>query len=90
VQDGDEVCITTTLGFVGIGPSGPFQAADDAALRQQFGSGFLILKSPDTGDGVAYEVTRIERTAVSDDRFTPPAGYTEFRQPGVGAPPRRP
>jgi hypothetical protein len=33
-----------------------------------------------------YEVTRIDRTAVPDDMFKPPAGYTELGglAPGAG------
>jgi hypothetical protein len=90
VQDGDEVCVTTELGFVGFGPSGPFGAADERTLRQQFRDGFLILKSRDPRGAVEYEVTRIERTSVSDAMFAPPPGYTELQRPGLGIPPRRP
>lgn len=84
VQDGDEVCITTALGFVGIGPIGPATRLDDAAIRQQFRDGFMILKSRSPQGVVEYQVTRIERTAVGDDMFEPPAGYTELRAPGMG------
>lgn len=88
VQDGDEVCITTALGFVGFGPSGPYSAADERALRQQFADGFLVLKTRDPQGVIEYEITSIERTAVSDAMFAPPPGYTEIQHPGVGIPAR--
>jgi hypothetical protein len=83
VQDGDHVCVTTALGFVGISPTGAARI-DDAAIRQQFRDGFMILKSRDAQGAVEYEVTRIERNAVPDDMFEPPAGYTELGGPGTG------
>jgi hypothetical protein len=77
IQDGDAVCVTTELGWVGFGPGGPLGAADERATRAQFGDGFLILRSVDgQGDGESV-VTRVERTAVNDALFAPPAGYTE-------------
>jgi hypothetical protein len=77
IQDGDTVCVTTELGWVGFGPGGPLGAADERAMRAQFGDGFLILRSVDgQGDGESV-VTRVERTAVDDALFAPPAGYTE-------------
>lgn len=87
VMDGDEVCVTTALGFVGIGPTGAATRLDDAALRQQFRDGFMILRSRNRQGVVEYEVTRVERTAVADDMFEPPAGYTELRAPGMGSRP---
>jgi hypothetical protein len=83
-QDGDIACITTALGFVGFGPTGGDARLDDVALRQQFRDGFMILRSRDAQGTVEYEVTRVERTAVPDDMFEPPAGYTELRMPGMG------
>lgn len=85
VQDGDEVCVTTSLGFVGFGPSGASARLDQESVRQQFRAGFMILKSRDPQGGVEYEVTRVERTSVADDRFQPPSGYTEFTVPGMGS-----
>jgi hypothetical protein len=90
VQDGDEACITTELGWVGFGAAGIRRAADERALRQQFRDGFLILKSREPQGGTEFEVTRIERTSVSDDRFAPPPGFTEMRTPGLGSLPGRP
>jgi hypothetical protein len=86
LQDGDEVCVTTALGFAGMGPGAAGAQLDDAALRQQFRDGFMILKSRDAQGVLEYEVTRIERTAVADDMFEPPAGYTELGglPPGSG------
>jgi hypothetical protein len=78
VQDGDEVCVTTDLGFAGMGPGAVGAGVDDAAIRRQFRDGFLILRSRNAQGGVEYEVTRVERTAVPDDMFEPPAGYTEM------------
>jgi hypothetical protein len=83
VLDGDEVCVTAALGFVGVGPTGAATMLDDAAIRQQFRDGFMILKSRDSQGVVEYEVTRIERTAVGDDMFEPPAGYTELTAAGM-------
>jgi hypothetical protein len=86
LQDGDEVCVTTALGFAGMGPGAAGAQLDDAALRQQFRDGFMILKSRDAQGVLEYEVTRIERTAVADDMFEPPAGYRELGglPPGSG------
>jgi hypothetical protein len=76
LQDGDQVCVTTALGFVGSGPGAA--RLDEAAIRQQFRDGFMILKSRDAQGTLEYEINRIERTAVPDDMFEPPAGYTEL------------
>jgi hypothetical protein len=86
LQDGDHVCVTTALGFAGMGPGAAGAQLDDAALRQQFRDGFMILKSRDAQGVLEYEVTRVERTAVPDDMFEPPAGYTELGglPPGSG------
>ena len=32
---------------------------------------------------VLYEVTKVEKTAVPDERLTLPAGYTEMKGPGM-------
>jgi hypothetical protein len=86
LQDGDQVCVTTALGFAGMGPGAAGAQLDDAALRQQFRDGFMILKSRDAQGVLEYEVTRVDRTAVPDDMFEPPAGYTELGgiPPGSG------
>lgn len=86
VQDGDQVCVTTAFGFAGMGPGAAGARLDDMALRQQFRDGFMILKSRDAQGQVEYEVTAIERTAVADDMFEPPAGYAELGglRPGDG------
>ncbi len=81
-QPGD-VCVTTALGFhaVGIG-GGVIKAADAQALKAQFGTGFFILKKIDATGATSFEVTKIERTSVSDAMFAPPAGFTEMKLPG--------
>jgi hypothetical protein len=83
VQDGDVVCVTTALGFVGFGPGGSDTRLDDAAIRQQFRDGFMILKSRNPQGVVEYEITRIVQTAVGDDMFEPPAGYMELAAAGM-------
>jgi hypothetical protein len=87
IQDGDEVCVTTALGFVGFGAAGSLAPGDEGAIREQFPNGFLILKTLDSTGAVDYVVTEIERTALDDSLFEPPSGYTEFKMPGGGAPP---
>jgi hypothetical protein len=78
LQDGDRVCVTPAFGFAGMGAGAVGAGLDDAAIRQQFRDGFMILKSRNPQGVVEYEVTRIERTAVADNMFEPPAGYTEM------------
>jgi hypothetical protein len=85
LQDGDQACVTTALGFAGMGPGTAGTQLDEAALRQQFRDGFMILKSRDAQGVLEYEVTRIERTAVPDHMFEPPAGYTELGRLPAGA-----
>jgi hypothetical protein len=77
IQEGDTVCVTTELGWVGFGPGGPLSEAEERVLRAQFRDGFLILRTIDgQGDGESV-VTGIERTSLSDALFVPPPGYTE-------------
>jgi hypothetical protein len=78
-----EVCITTALGFHAVGGGGGLmKAADAAALKAQFGTGFFILKKIDPTGRTSFEVTKIERTAVSDAMFAPPPGFTEMKMSG--------
>jgi uncharacterized protein DUF4412 len=78
-----DVCVTKALGFLAIGVGGGrIEAADAKALRAQFGTGFFILKKVDAGGGASIQVTKIERTSVSDAMFAPPAGFTEMKMPG--------
>jgi hypothetical protein len=84
IQDGDLSCITTALGFVGFGGTGPIAAAEERAIRAQFKDGFMVLKTLDAGGVTEFEVTRVERTAVSDALFEIPPDYTEFTVPGAG------
>jgi hypothetical protein len=76
----EALCIGTALGFVGLGPTGPLTRDDELAARSQFRDGFMILKTERNGAPLA-EAARIEPTAVSDDRFAPPAGFTMIRSP---------
>jgi hypothetical protein len=84
IQDGDVSCVTTALGFVGFGGTGPIAAADEQAIRAQFKDGFMVLKTLDAGGAAEFEVTKVERTAVSDALFEIPPDYTEFTVPGAG------
>jgi len=84
--DGDEVCITTALGFVGFGPSGLLGDTNEQAIRKQFRDGFMILKGTSERGATKYEVTRIERKSLSDSLFAPPEGFQEIRMPGFGRP----
>jgi hypothetical protein len=62
------------------------------AVGDEVGSGNGILKLTSTSNGqpgVDIEVTKIDRSPVSDDAFSPPAGYTQIQMPagmGGGAP----
>ena len=78
-----EVCITTALGFSGLGPNGPLAPNDERALRDQFKTGFMVLKSVDHNGTVIKLVTNVQKTSVSDAMFAPPAGYTEVKMPGM-------
>lgn len=86
VMDGNEVCVTTALGFVGFSPAGPLSAANEQGIRRQFSDGFLILKSLDSRGNVGYEISKIERKSLNDDLFVPPSGYQEVKLPGIGGP----
>jgi hypothetical protein len=88
IQDGDEACVTTELGFVGFGLAGSPVWEDEDAIREQFRDGFLILKSLDANGAVDYVVTKVEPAALSDSLFEPPSDYTELKLPG-GVPPAR-
>lgn len=85
-----EACVTTALGFVGLNVgsrgSGMLSADDERVMRQQFPSGFLVLKQLGPDGKVLYEVTKIARQAVAATMFEPPAGYSEMKMP-MGMPP---
>lgn len=78
-----EMCITTALGFSGLGPNGPLAPDDERTLREQFKTGFMVLKSVDHDGTVIKLVTNVQKTSVSDAMFAPPAGYTEVKMPGM-------
>ncbi len=62
------------------------------AVGDEVGPGNGILKMTTTSagqPGMTLEVTKIDRSPVSDDAFSPPAGYTQIQVPagmGGGAP----
>jgi hypothetical protein len=81
-----DLCITTALGWQLIGGGGGLmKAADAAALKAQFGTGFFILKKIDPRGGTSFEVTKVERTPISDAMFSPPPGFTELKMSRPGA-----
>jgi Domain of unknown function (DUF4412) len=95
-EEGD-MCVAKGVGFnpatwaslggqTGAGNS-PWGAVGDEVGA---GSGILKLTSTSNGQpGVTIEVTKIDRSPVSDDAFSPPAGYTQVQMPagmGGGAP----
>lgn len=88
-HDGESACITSELGFPGLFQGGPIGDMDANSLRAQFPKGFFILKSSNQRGETTTEIAKIERTALNDDLFAPPAGYTEMKMPGVPSPPRR-
>src|SRR5215467_7405297 len=82
LQDGDDVCVTSALGFVGLTLGGPLGDLNAQAVRNQFPKGFYILKTV-TKKGTVSQVVSIERKPLADDLFVPPAGYTEMTMPGI-------
>ncbi len=87
-QEDTQACVTSALGFVGLGVGGG-PGLDERALRAQFGDGFLVLKVLDSKGATSTEATKVERRALSDAMFAPPPGYTEMKLPG-GLMPKRP
>jgi len=87
-QDGDQVCVTSALGFIGLTPGGPLGDLNARAVQEQFPNGFFILKTI-TAKGTVSRVVSIERKSLADDLFSPPPGYTEMAMPGFGGPPGR-
>jgi len=82
-----QMCITGELGSLGAdlssaSGSGVMSADDLKRLRDQFGSSFFILWMAGADGKVLYEVTKVEKTAVPDERLALPAGYTEMKGPG--------
>jgi hypothetical protein len=82
-----DVCVTRDLGSLGMDLSGRGNSgltdADIKALRAEFGNNFFVLLQMAEGGKVLYEITKVERTKVADDRLVPPAGYTEVKLPGA-------
>lgn len=87
-----DACVTRDLGSLGIdlaaqgGQSG-LTDADLKAFRKEFGNNFFVLQQKGEGGKVLYEVTKVEKTRVADDRFVPPAGYSELKMPGAARKP---
>jgi hypothetical protein len=84
-----DICIAKGVGFnPGTWASLGGQAGGGngmAAVRDAVGPGNGILKMTSTQDGKPefdVEVTKIDRTPVGDDAFSPPAGYTQIQMPG--------
>lgn len=87
-----EACVTRDLGSLGIdmaaqGGEGALTDADLRAFRKEFGNNFFVMQQKGDSGKVLYEVTKVEKTKVADERFLPPAGYTELKMPGA---PRKP
>lgn len=85
--DQTQACITGELGSLGAdlssaSGSGVMSADDLKRLRAEFGNNFFVLWMAGADGKVLYEVTKVEKTAVPDERLTLPAGYTEMKGPG--------
>ena len=75
-----DLCITTALGTLAIIP-GRFLVGADAKAR--FPNGFFVLKTLDTNGSVLAVATKIERRALSDALFEPPADWREMKSAGM-------
>lgn len=75
----EDLCVTSAFGYIK-----PARAPgmDEQFIRRTWPDGFLVLKSIDANGKVQSQVTRIQKTAVSDALFSPPSDYTELRMPG--------
>lgn len=83
-----ESCMTSALGWVGVDLSGKGTLSKEmlAQFRRSFPKGAFPLKTIDAETGkVMFVVTKVERKAVPDDAFQPPAGWTEIKMPGAAA-----
>lgn len=95
-EEGD-MCIAKGVGFnpgTWEGLAGQAGAGNTGwgAVRDAVGPGNGILKMTSTKEGqqsFSLEATKIDKSSVSDDAFSPPAGYTQMQMPGgagAGAP----
>jgi hypothetical protein len=80
-------CITGELGTLGsdlsaASGSGMLSADDLKRLRAEFGNNMFVLWIAGADGKVVYEVTKVEKTSVSDEKLAVPAGYTEMKGPG--------
>ena len=80
-EDNAEACVTTALGFAAVGQGGAMADDEAKSIRQQFPNGFMILKATHNGRS-PVQVLKVEKKSLSDDLFSPPAGYTEIKMPG--------
>jgi hypothetical protein len=78
--NGDQWCVTSALGFLGVGPA---QGVSASVLRKTFPKGFFALKSVNAKGVVNAEVIKIERKSLDDALFAPPADYTEMKMPAM-------
>jgi hypothetical protein len=83
-----ESCMTSSLGWVGVDLTGKGTLSKEALaeFRRSFPKGAFPLKVIDAETGKAMlVVTKVEKKAVPDDTFRPPAGFTEIKVPGAPA-----
>jgi hypothetical protein len=89
-----DACIAKGVGFnpgtfASMSAQGGAAYPNIAAMRDAIGAGNGVVKVTTTKDGkpdVTMEVTKIDRSPVSSDAFSPPAGYTPIQMgAGMGA-----
>ncbi len=89
-QGSTEVWAAKGLGtFAGMGgrPGAPRQAWEDEMTRGGFFPLRMVHRDAAGTETARMTATAIEPTALADDLFVPPAGYTKFEMPsGMGAP----
>ncbi len=81
-----ESCMTSSLGWVGVDLTGKGTLSKEmlAEFRRSFPKGAFPLKVIDAETGKAMlVVTKVEKKAVPDDTFQPPAGFSEIKMPGA-------
>jgi hypothetical protein len=89
-----DACIAKGVGFnpgtfASMSAQGGAADPSIAAIRDAIGPGNGVVKVTTTKDGkpdMTMEVTKIDRSPVSSDEFSPPAGYTAIQMP-AGMPP---
>jgi hypothetical protein len=86
-----QFCVATDIGFVGFTPEarvheGLASLGIGAIARRKFPSGFVVLKALDKTGKVIFAATKIDRRALGDDLFEPPAGWREAPTGRPGSP----